>query len=71
MIQRLDVGSEQDAEVVRKSFDDELGVAMWQTPGRPIDPERETDPDAPAWWAGEEDASQTFLNSMGVVFPNG
>lgn len=71
MLERLDIGDGEDAEKVRRSFDNELGVSGWGTPGRPLDPEVEKDPDAPSWWTGEEDASQAFLASQGVIFTDG
>lgn len=44
----------------------ELGVLGWSTPGRPkIHYEREEG--APAWWHGDEEASQGFLKQMGVT----
>ncbi len=71
MLERLDIPEGEKPEMIRKKFDNELGVPNWPTPGRRIDPGVEIDPDAPVWWTNEEDASQSFLSSMGVVFPNG
>jgi hypothetical protein len=71
LLERLEVPEGEKPEDVRKAFDNELGITAWATPGKPMKAERETDPDAPSWWTGEEDASQAFLSSMGVVFPNG
>lgn len=71
MLERLDTPEGKSPEAVRRSFDNELGTASWLTPGRQVDPGNGKDPGAPDWWVNEEDASQSFLNSMGVVFPNG
>lgn len=70
MLQRLDY-SEEEGDV-RGKLDLALGVASWPAPGRPVVPvERTVEIDGetfnpPAWWRGEEDASQSFLASMGV-----
>lgn len=73
MVQRVvNVPEGEDPREARKKFDNELGVAGWGTPGVPMKTEiGERDEDAPTWWVDEEDASQSFLSSMGVVFPNG
>jgi hypothetical protein len=71
MLERLHVPEGKNPEEIRKEFDNELGVTAWATPGRPINPEKETDRSAPSWWTGEEDASQSFLSSMGVILPDG
>jgi hypothetical protein len=70
MLQRvMSVPEGEDPNEARKKFDNELGVAGWGTPGAPMKAEfDERDPDAPSWWVDDEDASQTFLSSMGVVF---
>ena len=70
MLERLDAPEGKNPADVRKEFDNELSVAAWAAPGRPINPEKEKDPAAPSWWTGEEDASQTFLSSMGVILPD-
>lgn len=72
MIKRLDTENEnQKPEDIRRSFDSKLGVSRWVTPLTPADeqndePEEQIDPLAPWWWHGEEEASTTFLTSMGV-----
>lgn len=71
MLQHLDVPEGQTEASVRRAFDDDLGVALWGTPGVPLSINDDRDPDAPSWWTDEEDASQSFLSSMGVTFPNG
>jgi hypothetical protein len=49
-------------------LDSLLGVASWSTPSRegifaPVD---EIPDGAPAWWFGDEEASQSFLAAQGV-----
>lgn len=68
MISRLDIPENGNPVEIRKRFDNELGVAGWGTPGTPMRADRSEKDDAPLWWTGEEDASQDFLTSMGVVF---
>lgn len=50
----------------RRQLDQQLKVSSWRTPGGAYR-QRQRVPDAPAWWRGDEDASQTFLHAMGVV----
>jgi hypothetical protein len=59
--------AEQDR---RQGIDNELGVAAW--PG-PVPHRRSVPviPGAPAWWAGEEEASDSFLAAMGVQLADG
>lgn len=58
---------EQRPERPREELDDELDVASWRVPGRrAVVPAAPVNPDAPSWWHGDEDASQTFLAAMGV-----
>lgn len=57
----------------RQELDQELDTSAWHVPGGPevkATP-REKEPGAPSWWRGDEDASQMFLQSMGVVIQGG
>ncbi len=68
MLQRLIVREGQTEEQARRKFDADLGVSAWALPGRDrreIEPQPDTG--APWWWHGDEDASQSFLASMGVT----
>lgn len=71
MVQRLDY-SEEEGDV-RGKLDRSLEVATWRTPATPATTvERKVDIEgdeftAPAWWRGDEDASQSFLAAMGVT----
>lgn len=68
MLERLDYEREGSTPAqVRAEFDNGLGVRVWWRDGtveRPVDDLPEG---APAWWLGDEDASSTFLDSMGVI----
>lgn len=50
----------------RRDLDRQLQVNAWHVPGGAYRQRREVST-APAWWRGDEDASQTFLHAMGVV----
>lgn len=67
MCDRLDYSDKDaDPERIRQSFDSKLGVRDWVVPGR--ERIRADVPDnAPDWWHGEEEASASFLTSMGVA----
>lgn len=66
MVQRLPVRENENPDRARKRFDGQLGVRNWAMPGaEPREPEPR-DPKAPWWWDSAEDASQSFLQSMGV-----
>jgi hypothetical protein len=68
MLQRLIVHDGQTEEQARARFDADLGVSAWALPGRERrDVEHKPDDGAPWWWQGSEDASQSFLASMGVT----
>jgi hypothetical protein len=67
MTQRTRVRKGQSAEDARKSLDAVLSVAGWTVPGREPVQVAPRDPRAPHWWYGAEDASGSFLKSMGVV----
>ncbi|MDJ1137928.1 hypothetical protein [Streptomyces iconiensis] len=70
MLQRLIVREGQTEEAARREFDTALGVSAWRTPGHrvvvPVAVEPR-DPAAPDWWHGDDDASNSFLASMGVT----
>lgn len=50
----------------RRELDNQLKVKDWKLPGGAYR-QRERASNAPHWWRGDEDASQTFLHAMGVV----
>jgi hypothetical protein len=56
---------EKQPERPRHDFDNTLGVRSWETPGGAR--LRAVVEGAPSWWDGDEEASQQFLASMGVV----
>lgn len=61
-----------DTTAARQELDQELGVIRWQTPGHGNKyADTEVEEGAPAWWAGDEEASQATLaamRSMGAKF---
>lgn len=60
---------EGDPAGPRRRLDQVLDVARWTVPGGGKTFRqrlREQEPGAPDWWYGDEDASQTFLASMGA-----
>lgn len=67
MLERLNVREGQTPEAARRVFDSQLGVTGWATPGRDARPAEPREPGAPWWWQGADEASDTFLKSMGVV----
>lgn len=66
MITRVKVRDGQSTEDAQRVFDAQLGVPGWTVPGRTPRPVEPRDAGAPWWWQGAEDASQSFLASMGV-----
>lgn len=67
MLQRLHVREGQSAEDARKTLDDMLSVGGWTVPGREPRKVKARDPRAPWWWTTDEDASDSFLQAMGVT----
>lgn len=65
MIQRLEV-DEKQPDRPRREFDHALEVDAWWLPGVRPRPRRVVDRTAPYWWRGDEDASQSFMQAMGV-----
>jgi len=67
MTERLPVGENEKYEDVRRRFDEQLGVAGWTVPGQKVREPAAREPGAPLWWVDEEEASASFMKSMGVV----
>jgi hypothetical protein len=67
MVQRLSDRPNEQPGTARKRFDGELDVRAWTAPSTDPATVQPRDPKAPWWWDGAEDASQSFLNSMGVT----
>jgi hypothetical protein len=64
-IDRILVRRGETPESARKRFDHSLMVGSWVFPGNePVEPRSDG---APWWWDGDEEASSTFLASMGVT----
>jgi hypothetical protein len=55
---------------VRQQLDSDLDTFHWRVPGlnvrAPQPRAASTEPAPPAWWHGDEEASQIFLQAMGV-----
>jgi hypothetical protein len=66
MVQGLEVKDGQDADTVRRQFDNALGVSSWPTPGTVIRPQKARPAGAPIWWEDDEEASASFLSAQGV-----
>lgn len=66
MAQHLEVKENEDPEAVRRAFDRSLLVAQWRSPYQGEQGRNDIEPGAPDWWAGDDDASASFLSSMGV-----
>lgn len=66
MCARLKVADGQKPEAAQLKFDASLSVDAWSLPGGEPRAVAHTD-GSPWWWRGEEDASISFLSSMGVV----
>jgi len=67
IIDRLPYDHENPARY-RQELDRALAVTTWPVPGTArASRRRREEPRAPAWWEGDEEASQTFLRSMGVL----
>lgn len=66
MLQRLNYRQNEKPENARKRFDRQLAVQLWGSPTHAMDAADTVDPATPWWWDGAEDASQSFLTSMGV-----
>lgn len=66
MCSRLRVPEGQTHESALRQFDVRLSVAGWGMPGLEAT-EVTREEGAPWWWSGEEEASDSFLASMGVV----
>jgi hypothetical protein len=65
MLQRLDHDPKNPTRA-RNTLDRQLEITSWKQPGGAYR-QRQVVPNAPSWWRGDEDASQTFLHAMGVV----
>ena len=66
MLKRLSPKKGQSMDDARRALDARLGVSAWGVAGLLRASGRERDPSAPYWWEGPENASQGFLNAMGV-----
>ncbi len=65
MVARLEPPDEKENRDPRGELDRNLEVGSWRVPGWD-GLARELPDGAPAWWRGDEEASQSFLRAMGV-----
>jgi hypothetical protein len=70
MLQRLTY-DEKNPEQPRRLLDQTLQVNEWRTVGRSRKIRKNVPDNAPSWWQGDEEASQSFLQSMRIVVANG
>ena len=69
MCERLEPKDEnEDPEVTRKQFDASLSVKRWRITDEQTDKYAgaPVDEAAPWWWEGDAEASDSFLEAMGV-----
>lgn len=71
MCERLgppDNNKDEDYEVTRRRFDNELSVKRWRVSPEQRDKyaDAPVDEAAPWWWEGDEEASDSFLAAQGV-----
>jgi hypothetical protein len=71
MLSRLTY-DEKNPDQPRKLLDQQLSVGEWRSIGnqRPIK-KKDVPDNAPTWWQGDEEASQSFMQSMRVVVTDG
>ena len=67
MLKRLSPKKGQTMDDARRALDQRLRVSSWGLPGLETVSQAEYDPSVPYWWGGAEEASQSFLKSMGVA----
>ena len=60
----ITIGEDGQVNDHREEIDRSLDVADW---GSRVKPRVDRPKGVPSWWQGDEEASQSFLASMGVV----
>lgn len=75
MAQHLDYDQSKEGayEAARAKLDNQLKIKRWRVGWEQEDPYQDVvaDEGAPWWWDGDEEASSTFLDSMGVQLDKG
>lgn len=66
MIENLPIPTKEGSRDYRSELDESLRIGDWATPGRVVSYQRR-ESGAPSWWTNDEEASQSFLQSMGIV----
>jgi hypothetical protein len=66
MLERLIMPDEKTNPDPRGDLDRILEVDYWSTPVTTPTRAADVPPEAPVWWRGEEEASQSFFTAMGI-----
>lgn len=72
MLQRLDYEEDKPddqrrkPEVIRREFDQLLGVDQWDAPLKPERTQDASEPAAPSWWVSDEEASAPWVAMAGL-----
>lgn len=67
MVQRVQPGENEPEGAAHARLDNDLAVRLWTTPWQAAPEPVAVEDGAPWWWAGDEDASQSFLVAQGVT----
>lgn len=73
MLQRLDYDQkDKTSKQVRQEFDSMLLTKAWRISDAAVSRREAAGvaTNAPGWWEGEEEASSSFLSSMGITLDN-
>lgn len=65
MLQRLDY-SDSENRNPRTDFDNTMLINDWKVPGIIEEKLAVEIPNAPDWWRGDEQASESFFKAMGI-----
>jgi hypothetical protein len=57
----------QSPDQPKQQYDANLKVREWTPPGGAVVRNSDIPENAPMWWHGDEDASQSFFTAMGVI----
>lgn len=66
MVSRLPYPDKEHEDPRQEYLDGPLEVAAWPLPGVSERQRSDVPDEAPAWWQGDVEASQSFLRAMGV-----
>lgn len=63
MLDSLPIRTKETEPNRRAELNSQLRVGDWAAPGQVVSPQRRG---VPSWWTSEEEASDSFLKSMGI-----